>query len=49
MEDLKIYGLNFSAVAGVSIAEINPILSTLVLIATLVYTVIQISEKLKKK
>ena len=49
MEDLKIYGLNFSAVAGVSIAEINPILSTLVLVATLVYTIIQISEKLKKK
>jgi len=49
MEDLKIYGLNFSAVAGVSIAEINPILSTLVLVATLVYTVIQIAEKIKKK
>jgi hypothetical protein len=49
MEDLKIYGLNFSAVAGVSIAEINPILSTLVLLATLVYTLIQITEKLKRK
>lgn len=49
MEDLKIYGLNFAAVGGVTIAEINPILSTLVLIATLVYTVIQISEKIKKK
>ena len=49
MEDLKIYGLNFAAVGGVTIAEINPILSTLVLVATLVYTVIQISEKIKKK
>jgi len=49
VEDLKIYGLNFSAVAGVSIAEINPVLSTMVLLATLVYTLIQISEKVKKK
>ena len=49
MEDLKIYGLNFAAVGGVSIADINPILSTLVLIATLVYTIIQIAEKLKNK
>lgn len=49
MEDLKIYGLNLAAVGGVTIAEINPILSTLVLFATLVYTIIQIAEKIKKK
>ena len=49
MEDLKIYGISISALTGASISEINPILSTLVLTATLVYTVIQIIEKLKKK
>jgi hypothetical protein len=49
MEDLKIYGISISALTGVSIGEINPILSTLVLTATLVYTVIQIIEKLKNK
>ena len=49
MEDLKIYGLNFAAVGGVSIADINPVLSTLVLIATLIYTIIQIAEKFKNK
>jgi hypothetical protein len=49
MEDLKIYGISISALTGASISEINPILSTLVLTATLVYTVIQIIEKLKNK
>jgi len=49
MEDLKIYGISISALTGVSIGEINPILSTLVLTATLVYTLIQIIEKLKNK
>jgi len=49
MEDLKIYGISISALTVVSIGEINPILSTLVLTATLVYTVIQIIEKLKNK
>ena len=47
-EDLKIYGINISAMAGVTIADLNPILSTLVLCATLIYTVLQISEKIKK-
>ena len=49
MEDLKIYGISISALGGGMISELNPILSTLVLTATLVYTVIQIMEKLKKK
>ena len=48
MEDLKIYGISISALGGSFISDINPILSTLVLSATLVYTIIQISEKLKK-
>jgi len=49
MEDLKIYGISLTALGGSFIAELNPVLSTLVLSATLVYTVIQIVEKLKKK
>jgi len=49
MEDLKIYGISISALTGGFISEINPILSTLVLTATLVYTLIQIIEKLKNK
>lgn len=49
VEDLKIYGISISALTGGMISEINPILSTLVLSATLVYTIIQITEKLKKK
>jgi hypothetical protein len=49
VEDLKIYGISISALTGGMISEINPILSTLVLTATLVYTLIQITEKLKKK
>jgi hypothetical protein len=48
MEDIKIYGISISAIGGSFIGDINPILSTLVLSATLVYTVIQIIEKIKK-
>ena len=49
MEDLKIYGISISAIGGSFIAELNPILSTLVLSATLLYTVIQIIEKFKNR
>jgi hypothetical protein len=48
MEDLKIYGISITALSGTFIADLNPILSTLVLSVTLIYTVIQIIEKLKK-
>ena len=49
MEDLKIYGISLSALGGSFIADLNPILSTLVLSATLVYTLLQIIEKFKNK
>jgi hypothetical protein len=49
VEDLRIYGINISAITGVAISDINPYLSTLVLLTTLVYTVLQILEKFKKK
>jgi hypothetical protein len=48
MEDLKIYGISLTALGGSFFADINPILSTLVLTATLIYTVINITEKIKK-
>jgi hypothetical protein len=48
MEDLKIYGISITALGGTFISEINPILSTLVLTATLFYTLLQIFEKFKK-
>lgn len=46
MEQLRIYIVNGLAV-GFSLANINMILSTLVLIASLIWTVIQIKDKLK--
>lgn len=48
MEDLKLYGISITALGGSFIANLNPILSTLVLSATLIYTIIQIVEKLKR-
>jgi hypothetical protein len=49
MEDLKLYGISISALGTTIFSDINPVLSTLVLTATLAYTIIQITEKLKKK
>jgi hypothetical protein len=46
MENLKIYLLNGTALA-LSISEINPVLQTVSLSLAIVYTVIQISKKLK--
>ena len=48
IEDLKIYGLSISAIWTSFFHDINPILSTFVLLATLIYTVINISHKLRK-
>jgi len=49
IEDLKIYGLSISAVGTSIFHDLNPILSTFVLIATLIYTIINIVHKLNKK
>ena len=46
MENLRLWFINTAAV-GFSLVNINMILSTLVLIATLVWTVLQIKDKLK--
>jgi len=47
MGDFKIYGINIGAIF-LSLSDINPILQTLVLVATLIYTVINITQKFKK-
>lgn len=47
MENVRLWVLNSVAV-GFSLANINMILSTLVLIASLVWTLIQIKDKFKK-
>jgi hypothetical protein len=46
--ELKIWGVNLGAIFFSIVNNINPFLSTLVLIASLIYTVLQIKEKLKK-
>jgi len=46
MENIRLWFIN-SAAVGFSLANINMVLSTVVLIATLVWTVIQIKDKLK--
>ena len=47
MEDIKIYGLNAIALAF-SVSAINPILQAVSLLLAIGYTVISISQKLKK-
>ena len=46
--ELKIWGLNIGAIALTFINNLNPILSTIALVASIVYTLLQIKEKLKK-
>jgi len=48
MENLKIWGVNLSAL-GISLVNINSILTTLVLLASLVWTIVQINDKINKK
>jgi hypothetical protein len=47
MENIRLWVLNSLAV-GFSLANINMVLSTLVLLASLVWTLIQIKDKFKK-
>jgi hypothetical protein len=46
MENIRLWVLNSVAV-GFSLANINMVLSTMVLIASLVWTLMQIKDKLK--
>jgi hypothetical protein len=47
MEDIKIYGLNAVALAF-SVSAINPVLQAISLLLAIGYTVISITQKLKK-
>ena len=47
MEDIKIYGLNAVALAF-SVSAINPILQAISLLLAIGYTIISITQKLKK-
>ena len=49
MEELRIYGINISAITGVVLTDVNQVLSLLVLSATFIYTVIQIADKVANK
>lgn len=49
MEELRIYGINISAITGVVLTDINQVLSLLVLSATFIYTIIQIADKVKNR
>lgn len=46
--ELKIWGINLATIAFSIVNNINPILSTIALCASIIYTILQIKEKLKK-
>ena len=48
MQDLKIYGISLGGITFSIMPDINPMLQTVVLLLTIVYTVICITQKLKK-
>ena len=48
MEDLKIFGLNVGALVFSVIPDLNPILQTVVLLLTIVYTILMIIKKYKE-
>jgi hypothetical protein len=47
-QDLKIYGLNIGAMLFSSVGQFNPILQTIVLTLTIIYTAINIYKGLNK-
>ena len=48
MQDLKIYGISLGGITFSIMPDINPMLQTIVLLLTIIYTVIGITQKLKK-
>ena len=48
MQDLKIYGISLGGITFSIMPDINPMLQTVVLILTIVYTIIGITQKLRK-
>ena len=49
MQDLKIYGISVGGITFSIMPDINPILQTVVLLLTIVYTLIGIKNKLNQK
>jgi hypothetical protein len=48
MQDLKIYGISLGGITFSIMPDINPMLQTVVLLLTIIYTIIGITQKLKK-
>ena len=48
MQDLKIYGLNIGAMLFSAVNEFNPILQTIVLVLTIIYTALNIYKQFNK-
>ena len=48
MQDLKIYGISLGGITFSIMPDINPMLQTVVLLLTIIYTIIGIMQKLKK-
>ena len=48
MQDLKIYGLNIVAMLFSVVNEINPMLQTMVLVLTIIYTAVNIYKQFNK-
>jgi hypothetical protein len=48
MQDLKLYGLNIGAMLFSVVNEFNPILQTVVLILTIIYTAVNIYKQFNK-
>lgn len=48
MQDLKIYGLNIGAMLFSIVNEFNPVLQTMVLILTIIYTAVNIYKQFNK-
>ncbi len=49
MQDLKIYGISLGGITFSIMPDINPLLQTVVLLLTIVYTLIGIKNKLNNK
>ena len=49
MQDLKIYGISLGGITFSIMPDINPLLQTIVLILTIIYTIIGIKNKLNNK
>ncbi len=49
MQDLKIYGISLGGITFSIMPDINPLLQTIVLVLTIIYTIIGIKNKLNQK